>query len=328
MFSSLNLLTKNDFIIRTLIPFVLSWVLIYVLLPFLRKYFPDKPNKRSSHNIVKARAGGISFILVSLFFSLLDKNYEILICSIFSMVSLIDDKFNISSLFRYISQILVVLLLLVNSILYKNLLISFIDLNLFFFIFLLFLLTFSGTAIINFINFMDGIDGLVSGSMLIILITAFYLLELNWLISLIASLFAFFIWNWYPSKLFMGDVGSTFLGAIFVAILLSNLKYEENVGILLVSFPMIFDAFTCVLRRYINKQNIFKAHKLHLYQRLNQAGLKHSAVSSLYISSSILISLSLCFGGLLMSFFTCIVIFIFGCYLDKNVALPFSIDFS
>ena len=105
-------------------------------------------------------------------------------------------------------------------------------------------------------------------------------------------------------------------------------KYKENVGILLVSFPIIFDAFSCVIRRYINKQNIFKAHKLHLYQRLNQAGLKHSAVSVLYISSSILISLSLCFGGLLMSCFTCIFIFIFGYYLDKNVALPFSIEFS
>jgi len=47
----------------------------------------------------------------------------------------------------------------------------------------------------------------------------------------------------------------------------------------------------------------------------------------LYITSSILISISLCFGGLLISFFTCVLIFIFGCYLDKNVALPFSIDF-
>ena len=55
-------------------------------------------------------------------------------------------------------------------------LVSLLDYNLFFFIFLIFLLTFSGTAIINFINFMDGIDGLVSGSMLVILITAFYLL--------------------------------------------------------------------------------------------------------------------------------------------------------
>ena len=123
----------------------------------------------------------------------------------------------------------------------------------------------------------------------------------------------------------MGDVGSTFLGAIFVAIIFSNLDYKINLGLLLVSFPIFFDAFSCVLRRYINKQNIFEAHKSHLYQRLNQAGLKHSTVSSIYIISSILISLSLCFGGLLISFFACIVIFILGWYLDKNVALPFSL---
>ena len=86
MFSSLNLLTKNEYVIRTLIPFALSWFLIYFSLPFLKKYFPDKPNRRSSHNVIKARAGGISFILVSLLFFLVDKNYEILICFIFDKI--------------------------------------------------------------------------------------------------------------------------------------------------------------------------------------------------------------------------------------------------
>ncbi|OUL43194.1 hypothetical protein B0W81_05255 [Prochlorococcus sp. HOT_208_60] len=328
MLSSLNLLSKNEYLIRIIISFISSWCFINNALPFLKKYFPDKPNKRSSHSVIKARAGGVSFVLIPFLFSLFDHDPEILICSAFAMVSLIDDKFNISSIFRYISQILVVIVLLVNSILYKNFLISFIDLNLFFFIFLIVFLTFSGTAIINFVNFMDGIDGLVSGSMLVILITSFYLLELNWLISLIASLLAFFIWNWYPSKLFMGDVGSTFLGAIFVTVIFSNVEFKTNLGLLLVSFPIIFDAFFCVLRRYINKQNIFEAHKSHLYQRLSQAGFKHSTVSTIYISSSILISLSLCFGGLLISFFTCIVIFILGWYLDKNVALPFRMHLS
>ena len=57
---------------------------------------------------------------------------------------------------------------------------------------------------------MDGLDGLVSGCMFIIISTSFYLFGLNWLVPLLGSLLAFLFWNWEPSKLFMGDVGSTF----------------------------------------------------------------------------------------------------------------------
>ena len=53
--------------------------------------------------------------LVSLLFALVDKNFEILVCFIFAMVSLIDDKFNISSLLRYISQIYGCPIIIANS---------------------------------------------------------------------------------------------------------------------------------------------------------------------------------------------------------------------
>ena len=61
MFLSLNLLTKNEYLIRTLIPFALSWILIYFSLPFLKKYFPDKPNKRSSPVIKTKRRNFFCF---------------------------------------------------------------------------------------------------------------------------------------------------------------------------------------------------------------------------------------------------------------------------
>ena len=61
---------------------------------------------------------------------------------------------------------------------------------------------------------MDGIDGLVAGSM--ILIFALYSIFIsNSYLIFVGSLVAFLIWNWYPSKVFMGDVGSTFLEHFF-----------------------------------------------------------------------------------------------------------------
>ena len=45
----------------------LSWYLLKLLIPFLNKFFIDKPNKRSSHLLPKPSAGGISFVLVITF---------------------------------------------------------------------------------------------------------------------------------------------------------------------------------------------------------------------------------------------------------------------
>ena len=58
---------------------------------------------------------------------------------------------------------------------------------------------------------MDGVDGLVSGSLIIIFLLGQILINNNFLI-VVGSLLGFILWNWDPSKIFMGDVGSTFWG--------------------------------------------------------------------------------------------------------------------
>ena len=307
--------------------FICGIVLIKYLKPFLIQYFPDSPNKRSSHSSIKPRAGGVVFVLVTLIFTMIfnqDSLFLILICSFLGLVSLIDDKINLSSKLRYLAQLLVVIALFLNSNLYQFLLTvdyqnsSLILICSFFIIFI-------STGIINFINFMDGLDGLVSGCMLVIIATSFYLFQLNWLVPLLGSLLAFLLWNWDPSKLFMGDVGSTFLGAIFVAIIFSTGDIQKILGIILVSSPILFDALSCITRRILNNQNIFKAHKLHLYQRLNQSGMNHSTVSIMYISSTLLISVFMIFYGLTMAFTLSFLIIVLGIYLDRRMAIPFLI---
>ena len=115
-----------------------------------------------------------------------DYLFSILICTLLGIVSLIDDKINLSSKIRYSAQLLVVILLFLNSNLYQVYL-SFKYQDSFLLFLVSFFIVFISTGIINFVNFMDGLDGLVSGCMLIIISTSFYLFELNWLLPLIGS---------------------------------------------------------------------------------------------------------------------------------------------
>ena len=149
------------------------------------------------------------------------------------------------------------------------------------------LVIFAGSGIINFTNFMDGIDGLVAGCMLIILLSL-YILKVDELLPLIAGLLAFLLWNWSPSKIFMGDSGSTFLGGIFFGVLLKLHDPITLIGVLLISTPLLGDAAICVIKRFFAGKNIFKAHRSHLYQRLQRAGFSHTKVSTIYILGTLI----------------------------------------
>ena len=70
----------------------------------------------------------------------------------------------------------------------------------------------------------------------------------------------------------MGDVGSTYLGSIFVMLVYGQNNIQEAIRYLLLASPIFLDAASTVLIRYRLNQNIFKAHKSHLFQRLYDAG--------------------------------------------------------
>ena len=137
----------------------------------------------------------------------------------------------------------------------------------------LILLVIAVTAVINFTNFMDGLDGLVAGCMVVTIATLSITLGAPWpLWALVGSLLGFLLWNWSPAKVFMGDVGSTFLGAIFAGLVLQAPTWQQSFCFLLLSTPLLADAFFCVFRRLFAGQRVFEAHRLHLFQRLHQAG--------------------------------------------------------
>jgi Fuc2NAc and GlcNAc transferase len=285
----------------------LSFFLLMLLLPKLQKKLLDTPNQRSSHVIATPRGGGIAFVIIG---SLL--NYILspgiigwipIFCLPLSVIGIVDDYRGLAAGWRYCMQALTATILI---------LISYIDLPIWQIPFYILMIT----AIINFINFMDGLDGLVAGcSVLIFAATS------HWALS--GSIFGFLLWNWSPAKVFMGDVGSTFIGAVFAGLAFQESSTEQTIGMLLLGFPLFADTTVSVIRRLLRQQNIFKAHRQHLYQRLNQAGWSHAQVAILYIVAVSLLVIAKVFSGLTLMIILITLESLIAFFLDQHVAARF-----
>lgn len=302
------------------------WILLRVLIPTLSRRLLDQPNARSSHRQPTPRGGGLAFVLVSVGSSLtacvwpvtpsspLPQTVLPLVALPLAVVGLLDDRLDLPDSWRYGAQ-----LLTASSILWF----SPIQLP---WQMLLLLVIVAVTAVINFTNFMDGLDGLVAGCMAVALAAAGLRLASPWPIwALVGALLGFLIWNWSPAKVFMGDVGSTFLGAVFAGLVLQAPSWQEAMGLLLVATPLLGDAFLCVPRRLLAGQQVLQAHRLHLFQRLHQAGWPHARVSSLYIGATAVLALALLLGGLPWLITLAAFELLLGIWLDQKVAVPFAI---
>ena len=303
-----------------LIGYFTSYYFLKILIPFLKKNLLDFPNKRSLHKFPIPRGGGIIFPIQSIFIILLSGDIVPLICLPLAIVGFIDDKFNLSSVFRFSVQFITSLLIIFFSPLLLNNLQDFGLLNLLILPFLI--LTF--TAFINFTNFMDGIDGLV-GSCFLIGFLFIGLANNPILFIFVGTIAGFLKWNWNPANIFMGDVGSTFLAAYFLTNLFRLNSLEDIIAIFLVLSPLSMDALFCVIRRYNCGHNIFTPHKLHLYQRLCQAGLSHSKVTLIYFFSCLTIGLLYNLFGIYSLILVMIILLLMGLWLEKNIATNFKI---
>jgi len=268
-------------VFSSLLSLFLTWFSIKKLLPYFRNNFISYPNERSLHKKPIPLGGGILIFIFSTIFLSFNKNYIPIYCFPLGIIGVLDDKYNIDKKYRFFIQIITSLILLFFS--ETKVILNFTDVFLINFL-CIFLIIFLATGIINFINFMDGVDGLVGISMSIIFIFAginFY----NDIWPLISSILGFLIWNWKPAKIFMGDSGSTFLGAFYVGLIFNAQNFYDQIGLILIGTPLLADSLFCLISRAIKKQSIFDAHNQHLYQRLVKSGWSHSKVSILYASA-------------------------------------------
>lgn len=142
--------------------------------------------------------------------------------------------------------------------------------------------------IINFYNFMDGIDGLASVEAVTVGLAAALLAYLArpddglWVapLFLAAAVAGFLFFNLPPARIFMGDVGSGFLGVSFAALAVDAVSRAPNVfwawTILLGVF--VVDATATLLRRMARRRRVYEAHRSHAYQHA-AARLGHRTVT-------------------------------------------------
>lgn len=300
-----------------------SWLLLQGLIPLLRRRMIDTPNARSSHRVPTPRGGGLAFVLVGsatvpLLASLSAAGGALpatawlpLLCCPLALVGLADDRLNLPAGLRYGVQLLTAAALLALAAVPLP-------------AWSLPLALVAVTAVINFVNFMDGLDGLVAGCGAVLVATAALVLGAPWLAAMVGALLGFLLLNWSPARVFMGDVGSTFLGALVAALVLQAPSTGLALGLLLCAFPLLGDACLCVLRRWRAGQPVLQAHRLHLFQRLHQAGWSHRGVALLYIAATALAAAALLLAGPLAVLPVVGLQLLLGLLLDRRVAVPFA----
>jgi UDP-N-acetylmuramyl pentapeptide phosphotransferase/UDP-N-acetylglucosamine-1-phosphate transferase len=298
-----------------------SWLVLRALIPQLRRRLLDQPNARSSHRQPTPRGGGVAFVAVASAASVMalfsGQGFAAaalpMLADPLAVVGLLDDRHNLPASWRYGVQLFTALLvILVSPLPLPWLAVP--------------LLLIASTAVINFTNFMDGLDGLVAGCMAVTIAALAFALAAPWPIwALVGSLVGFLLWNWSPAKVFMGDVGSTFLGAVFAGLVLQASSWPQAFGYLLVATPLLGDACLCVPRRLLDGQRVFQAHRLHLFQRLHQAGWPHARVSLAYIAATAVLAVALLAGGWPWVLGLAVVELLVGVWLDQRVAVPFAV---
>jgi Fuc2NAc and GlcNAc transferase len=169
--------------------------------------------------------------------------------------------------------------------------------------------------LLNAYNFMDGIDG-IAGLQAVVAGVAWAFVAgalglggtLLFAAVLAAVSFGFLIHNWQPARIFMGDVGSAFLGFTLAALplLARHEAQSEMPALILIAVALVwffvFDTVFTFLRRAIKGERVWEAHRSHLYQRLVIGGMSHRSVTVLYglgsALTSICVFLALTFDGI------------------------------
>lgn len=145
------------------------------------------------------------------------------------------------------------------------------------------LLLLAGVWWINLFNFMDGIDGIAGMQAIYMLLTgAVMALWANaeavsspvwmWMLCIAAAAVGFLLLNWPPAKIFMGDVGSTWLAFMVFALALLSVQsgWLSYAAWLVLAAVFVTDATVTLITRMLRGERWYEAHRSHAYQRLSR----------------------------------------------------------
>jgi Fuc2NAc and GlcNAc transferase len=152
--------------------------------------------------------------------------------------------------------------------------------------------------VLNLFNFMDGIDGIAGAEAVFVLVCAgvFGVLTMGSLeISTVALLagaasMGFLVWNWPPARIFMGDIGSGYLGYVIgVLALAATVENPAAVWVWLILGGSFFvDATVTLIRRLLRGERTYEAHRTHAYQWLARRWRSHKKVTLAVLAINVL----------------------------------------
>ncbi|HHY35475.1 MAG TPA: glycosyltransferase family 4 protein [Firmicutes bacterium] len=282
--------------ITVIVALPLSWALTKLVQHYaLKRGILDIPNERSSHTVPTPRGGGLA-IVITFFASVFAMAFLRVVPSrlvlailggglLVSGIGWLDDRRSLSPLVRAAVHLLASAWTVYWLGGLPSLNLGFCRISIPFF----------GTCLamvgmvwsINLYNFMDGIDGLagseavsvgIVGGALAALCGALDVALLSWVLA--AACAGFLMWNWPPAKIFMGDVGSGFLGFIFATLALAT---ENAAAVPLFAWVLLLgvfvvDATATLVRRVVRGERWYEAHRSHAYQLAVRAGYTHKQV--------------------------------------------------
>jgi UDP-GlcNAc:undecaprenyl-phosphate/decaprenyl-phosphate GlcNAc-1-phosphate transferase len=271
----------------------------------------DVPNRRSSHATPTPKSGGVSIVAtflagaIALFFfaekTMIRQDFFwgfVLSALLIAAMSLYDDIKSKSLSVKLVTQIVAVCAVLSCGILIDEISVPVygsVSLGA-----LAYALSFLWVlGLTNAFNFIDGLDGLAAGIAVIVSVF-FCVITFNegstfvyiTCYTVFAGAFGFLIYNLPPARIFMGDVGSAFLGFTFAVLAIIASRYDRSHTSFLVMplllFNVIYDTLFTFIRRLWRRERVFEAHRTHLYQLFHRLGYAHRTVSYFYYAMCVL----------------------------------------
>jgi UDP-N-acetylmuramyl pentapeptide phosphotransferase/UDP-N-acetylglucosamine-1-phosphate transferase len=266
----------------------------------------DVPNQRSSHTVPTPRGAGLVIVLNSLLVFAIytlwageDLHWGYIVGAILvAGISYLDDIYSVAFVWRFCIHAAAALLAIYSSGYFREFYILLFQETLGSEIFGVVLTFFWIVWLTNAYNFMDGIDGIAGIQALAAGFGWFVIGNLLGADSIgfyggvvACSALGFLIHNWQPAKIFMGDVGSAFLGYTFAVLPLlaereiaadSKARQLLPLAAIFLNWLFIFDTVYTFIRRLLRREKVWEAHRAHIYQKFVSAGYAHQTISIVY----------------------------------------------
>lgn len=300
-----------NFFIYAALAFIISFIAIPVIIKLSHKYqVYDYSSHRKVHVGDIPRLGGLGIFLacfpLTVYYMVNNNpgfNYILFLSGMLTafLLGFVDDLVQIKARYKLLLQIAAASMVAASGLLFQSF-------NFYTFFYIDFgALAFPVTvfwiiAFMNAVNLIDGMDGLSSGIVLIanlfiIIISAlsqnYHVLTLSLVMEF--SILGFYIFNFPPAKIFLGDGGAYFIGFMYAVLPLMGVKKSAALTVFLIPMVLmlipITDVVQVMFHRIKNGHKLFHPDKKHLHHRLMGLGFSTKEILTVVYSYTLVLGI-------------------------------------